>query len=119
MSMFLQLVGSRIRDIRKGRGYTQEELADKIGIQNSYIGGIERGERNISLLTLEKIANGLDVAEREFFNFSKVDVSNNIFEKQQAINILISSLQNMSLEEILLINKIFSDVTKLMNPNKK
>ena len=46
---------------RRKLGISQEELADRSGLHRTYIGAIERGERNISLATLELIAKGLNV----------------------------------------------------------
>jgi transcriptional regulator with XRE-family HTH domain len=60
----LQILGQRIRDARKGRSLTQEELAYESDIDRSYIGGVERGERNLSFDKLCEIARalGCDVA---------------------------------------------------------
>ena len=52
----LIIFGKRLKAMRKGRKMTQEELADKLGLHNSYIGLLERGERIPSLLTLDRIA---------------------------------------------------------------
>jgi transcriptional regulator with XRE-family HTH domain len=61
----LMKLGDRIRCLRKLKGLSQEQLALNTGIDRSYVGGIERGERNVSFLTLVKIAKRLecDVAE--------------------------------------------------------
>jgi transcriptional regulator with XRE-family HTH domain len=61
----LSKLGNLVRDLRKSKGLSQEELASKAGVDRSYVGGIERGERNVTLLTLIKIANGLkcDISE--------------------------------------------------------
>ena len=56
----LIVLGQNIRSQRKSLGYTQESFALKIGLDRSYIGGIERGERNISYTTLVKIARNLN-----------------------------------------------------------
>jgi len=58
-------LGNQIREARKKKGLSQEELAFDAGVDRSYIGGIERGERNVSFLTLVKIAESLacDVAK--------------------------------------------------------
>jgi len=56
MKEILQVFGRRLKTLRKERKLTQEELADKLGPHNSYIGLLERGERIPSLLTLDKIA---------------------------------------------------------------
>lgn len=63
-SQILQELGNRIREKRKTLGWTQEELASKADIDRSYIGGVERGERNLTFLVLCEIclALGCDVA---------------------------------------------------------
>ena len=60
----LNELGQRIREKRKALSWTQEALADKAGIDRSYIGGVERGERNLTFTVLCKIceAFGCDVA---------------------------------------------------------
>ncbi|KAF6577570.1 transcriptional regulator [Paenibacillus polymyxa] len=62
-------VGERIRAIRKSKNYTQEQLGEKVGLPQPYIGGIERGERNISLETLERILEALETSPDQFFRF--------------------------------------------------
>lgn len=57
----LAIVGKRIRDLRKKRGVSQEAFAEMCELHRTYIGAVERGERNITLLTLESIANALSV----------------------------------------------------------
>jgi transcriptional regulator with XRE-family HTH domain len=66
-----ETVGNRIRELRKAKGWTQEQLAEAAGLHYSYIGGVERGDRNISLETLEKIMNGLQVPAEEIFKFKE------------------------------------------------
>lgn len=56
-----RIVGERLRSIRKDRGLSQEEFAELLGIHRTYMGGLERGERNITLRTLEQIAETLGV----------------------------------------------------------
>ncbi len=55
------LVGQNVRKIRKRRGFSQEELADMCGLHRTYIGGIERGERNLTVNTLQTLAKALDI----------------------------------------------------------
>ncbi|WP_299229717.1 helix-turn-helix domain-containing protein [uncultured Psychroserpens sp.] len=57
--------GERVREIRKEKGLSQEELAHKADLHRTYIGMIERAEKNITLLNIEKIANALEVNIRE------------------------------------------------------
>ncbi len=60
--------GKRVRDLRKSQGLSQEELAFKADLHRTYIGMIERAEKNITLVNVEKIANALNVGIKELFN---------------------------------------------------
>jgi transcriptional regulator with XRE-family HTH domain len=60
--------GQRVRDIRVKKGLSQEGLAEMCELDRSYIGGVERGERNVSLLNIRKIADALGISPREFFD---------------------------------------------------
>jgi transcriptional regulator with XRE-family HTH domain len=60
-------LGKKIRSIRKKNGLSQEAAALACGIDRSYYGGIERGEHNIALINLEKIAIALGVSLKELF----------------------------------------------------
>ena len=53
--------GNKVRKIRSNNNLSQEELAHKAGVHRTYIGMIERAEKNITLINIEKIANGLGV----------------------------------------------------------
>lgn len=63
----LAALGEKIRDIRRAKGYAQEEFANEVGLDRSYYGGIERGERNVAALNLIKIAKALGVEVGELF----------------------------------------------------
>ncbi|MGM3309312.1 helix-turn-helix domain-containing protein [Anabaena sp. WFMT] len=60
--------GGRLRQIRQNLGLSQEDLAHLCNLDRSYVGGVERGERNISLLNIHKIADALNISPKEFFN---------------------------------------------------
>lgn len=60
-------VGDRIRELREARGLSQEALAALCNLHRTYVGLIERGERNLSLSTLEGLAAGLEVPVAELF----------------------------------------------------
>ena len=60
--------GERVREIRKDKNLSQEELAFKADLHRTYIGMIERAEKNITLLNIEKIANALEVNINALFN---------------------------------------------------
>jgi ribosome-binding protein aMBF1 (putative translation factor) len=59
--------GGRVRELRKLKGLSQEALALACDLDRTYIGGVERGERNISLVNIHKIAAALGVAPKELF----------------------------------------------------
>lgn len=60
-------MGVRIRQLSTARELSQEELAHRAGIHWTYLGGIERGERNPALVNITKIAGALDVSLAELF----------------------------------------------------
>lgn len=54
------LFGKEVRKLRKAHGWSQEELADRCELDRTYVGGIERGERNVALLNIYRIAKALE-----------------------------------------------------------
>jgi transcriptional regulator with XRE-family HTH domain len=59
--------GAAVRKHRKDKGFSQEAFADECEIDRSYMGGVERGERNIALINVEKIITALGLQPSEFF----------------------------------------------------
>jgi transcriptional regulator with XRE-family HTH domain len=59
------ILAENVRAFRKQHGYSQEELADSCDLHRTYIGSVERGERNVSLSTLEVLARALGVSVPE------------------------------------------------------
>ena len=64
----LIIFGQRVREIRKRKNLSQEELAFKADLHRTYIGMIERAEKNITLINIEKIAIALKVNIKELIN---------------------------------------------------
>lgn len=60
-------MGENIRKYRKKLGLSQEDLADKARLHRTYIGGVERGERNITLDSMQQIANALGIKVADLF----------------------------------------------------
>lgn len=64
--------GERVREIRKKKGLSQEELSFKADLHRTYIGMIERAEKNITLVNIEKIANALEISINDLFNEKEI-----------------------------------------------
>lgn len=71
MSEIAKKFGKRVRELRKERNITQELLAELAELHRTYIGQIERGEKNISIKNIEKIAQVLEVDIESLFDFEK------------------------------------------------
>lgn len=67
MLMITEKVGQRIKDLRTEIGISQEKLALKAEIDRTYLAGVENGKRNLSIKSLEKIINALNVSFHDFF----------------------------------------------------
>jgi transcriptional regulator with XRE-family HTH domain len=61
--------GEKVREIRKEKGLSQEQLSFKADLHRTYIGMIERAEKNITLVNIEKIANALEISVNDLMNF--------------------------------------------------
>lgn len=64
----LKNIGNNIRRLRQEKGYSQESFADAVSLHRTYMGGVERGERNLSALNLLKIIRKLEVQPNEIFS---------------------------------------------------
>ena len=60
--------GRRVRTLRKREGLSQEQLALRCGLNRTYVGGVERGERNISIVNIEKIARAIGLSLKDLFD---------------------------------------------------
>ena len=65
---YLATLGKNVRAIRLARGFSQEQLAERSGLHRTYIGGIERGERNVSLLNLVRLSQALEIDMGQLLN---------------------------------------------------
>ena len=68
---FLRQLGSKIRELRDAGGMTQAQLAEACGLHRTFIGSVERGERNVAILNLRRIAKSLRVPLAELFAGAK------------------------------------------------
>jgi transcriptional regulator with XRE-family HTH domain len=96
-----KLVGIKIREIRKKRGFTQDELAEKVSLTGKFIGAIERGDNSASLAKLEVIAKVLDCDLRHFYEIDYLESSD------KDLNTLLNNrLKHLSLDNKRMILKL-------------
>lgn len=86
MSDLVKKLGSRIRLIRREKGFSQEYLGEVSGLHSNYIGQVERGEKNLTIESLEKIAAGLHVPLEQLFRY--IDPMPSADHIQKAIELL-------------------------------
>lgn len=109
MEKINQFVGERIRSLRKSKGLTQAQLGEKVDLPQPYVGGIERGERNISLDTLQKIMSALRVTPEELFRqYQSADSS--LKEYLEIMDRIHDELSKRNVQEVKIIEKLISEV---------
>jgi transcriptional regulator with XRE-family HTH domain len=109
-------IGERIRLFRKNRRLTQEQLGELVELPQSYVGGIERGEKNISLETLERIIVALDIKPGELFRSTYVsDTTEVVLEKDKWLDSILLSLQSRTVKEMKIIDKLIKDVLEALD----
>lgn len=97
MSDSKKLIGERICTLRKARGLTQSELAEKVGLDSRHISRLETGKYYPSLDSLEVIANVLGAELREFFEFPSTESETHL---REALADIASSAPEPALREI-------------------
>ena len=93
--------GKRVRELRKSQGLSQQKLALKTGLHYTYIGAVERGERNLSLQSMEKITKGLRVNIVELLSSSE-----SLPPEGQLIERIANLLRHKDLEVLQLVLKV-------------
>ncbi|MGE6575787.1 helix-turn-helix domain-containing protein [Paenibacillus xylanexedens] len=106
----LNLVGSRIKALRKEKGLSQEALGEKGGFHFTYIGQVERGEKNVSLVNLAKIAEALEVNISQLFAY--VDEDMEMTESEAVIQEIVIMLRDSDPSNIFLSRNIVREIVK-------
>jgi transcriptional regulator with XRE-family HTH domain len=75
--IFLHLLGQVIHDLRTDRGFSQQELADIANVHRTYVSDIERGTRNLTVLTVSRLADALGISVSKVFRLvdDRVDLA--------------------------------------------
>ena len=97
------LLGHRLRELRKKRGLTQEQLSEKASMDVKYLGNIERGKENPTLATLEKLAEALSVKLHQLLN-----VENELRDEQVLRQRLTQIVENCNEGELRMILRLVS-----------
>lgn len=100
----LVLFGKRVRELRKARKLTQEQLAEIVGLDSKQIGNIETGAGFTTMATLEKLAKVFGIEMFQLFNFSHNDEN---LEQD-----LIALIKHSSDEDLRLISKLVNSILK-------
>lgn len=99
-------IGLRIREIRKQRGLTQEELGEKSGLTAKFIGALERGEHFASFSKTEEIAKALNCDFRHFFEIDYLDES-----ARELASIAKGKLSLLSKSDLRIVLKVIDGLT--------
>ena len=91
-----KIIGERIRQLRSRLGWTQEELAHRANINRTYIGELERGEKNVTLGSLSKVVSALETTFEELFRYIQPSTEG---KENNVLPALINKLNALSLEE--------------------
>lgn len=102
MKSLKQKLGARIQEIRKSKNLTQEVLAEKIDMDKPNLSNIECGKRFMTAETLEKLANALEVEEKELFDFGHIQ------NRKELITLLNDTINNASDSELMYLYKVIS-----------
>lgn len=119
MASLQQQIGSRIKELRQLKGYTQAELAELVDLSTNYVGYIERGERTVSLQTLEQLAHTLGVEVGTLFLFRAREASKKSEESNQRPQMmakLTSFLQRADREDLRLLFKLTKRLVQNLRP---
>lgn len=112
MADIRSLVGSNIRDCQKSQGLSQDQLAELCGFHYSYIGGVERGERNISLVNLAKVAAALEQEPKVFFELDGPFHHPASEQKEAAIQEVLAILKAKDVRHIQMTKQLLVEIFK-------
>jgi transcriptional regulator with XRE-family HTH domain len=121
LSDLLKLVGEQLRIIRESKKLTQAQVAERTGsdgMTKSRISDIERGKTNISLKTLERLLQALEVTPVELFHFQKLDGLMDIEEKKILLEVHKFALMERDLGEVKYVVRTARDFLNTIDAKK-
>ncbi|MEQ6390032.1 helix-turn-helix transcriptional regulator [Bacillaceae bacterium S4-13-58] len=108
------IIGARIRYLRKEKKLTQEELAHLSSIHPTYIGQLERGEKNPTIETIDRIARSLEISLSELFSFQSLNKEQQDIQMQKLIDYA-QQLDDKERRMVLKIIEVFIEWEKRMD----
>ncbi|WP_438433729.1 helix-turn-helix domain-containing protein [Gorillibacterium sp. sgz500922] len=111
MSELRIFIGNRIRAIRNAKGLTQQKLADASGLDYRYIGALERGERNFSIDTLEKVMQALKVTLKDIAPIAGPVLRT----RQEALDEFMALTEELSQEQLEVIRNVNREIVRGFN----
>jgi transcriptional regulator with XRE-family HTH domain len=111
-----KLLGRRIRELRKARGFTQEQLAERTDLDYTSIGALERGVFNPSLNTAGKLADALGISIQQLITIPNGKPAT---EKEVRLHHIAERLDKLDPKSLKLINEFISSVLPWLKANKK
>ncbi|UII57065.1 helix-turn-helix domain-containing protein [Cytobacillus spongiae] len=96
MNDITKLIGQRLRTYRKDKGLSQEELAHRAALHTTYIGQLERGEKNATIESLYKVASALDITLEDLFKYLPSD---KLSEQSMIIMRIVEKLHGKSIDD--------------------
>ena len=91
-----KIIGERIRQLRNERGWSQKELAHIADINRTYVGELERGEKNVTIVSLSKVVSALETTFEELFRYIQPSTEG---KENNVLPALINKLSALSIEE--------------------
>ncbi|MBA2941054.1 helix-turn-helix transcriptional regulator [Paenibacillus sp. CGMCC 1.16610] len=117
MTSLQMIVGEKIKNFRKIKGMTQQELGFKANLKQGYLGDVERGARNISLESLEKIINALGLRPGDIFGYHEVNINDVNYELEQIIQKHSDFLRTKKIKDVKMLHKISLEIFDSLETN--
>lgn len=111
MDNISKIVGDRIRILRTEKGLSQEELAHRAGVSTSHVGKLERGEKNPSLSSIEKVINALEITFEDLFKYIQPSFGDT---DNTTLSLLINKLATLNIDDQKLMLEHLDSLFKLM-----
>jgi len=108
-------LGRRIRELRKARSLSQEKLGELADLHATYVGGIERGERNVSFENLARLASAFGLTLSQLFDFQKAGKS----RRETLRATLFAALQKRNELELRCVQKIVAAIDDLKGDSRE